>query len=146
MRRFVLDTNTVLSALLWRGPPYSLLTHIAQHAGMQLFSSPALLDELADVLSRPSMTRRLGQIDRAAHEVLSDYVQAVVVLEVEPLPQPVCRDPDDDAVLALALRAQADVIVSGDKDLLVLGSFEGIAIMQARLAWEQLLQNDQTGL
>jgi uncharacterized protein len=146
MRRFVLDTNTVLSALLWRGPPYSLLTHIAQQAGMQLFSSPALLDELADVLGRPSMTRRLGQIDRAAHEVLRDYVQAVTVLEVEPLPQPVCRDPDDDAVLALALRAQADVIVSGDKDLLVLGGFEGIAIMQARQAWEQLLQNDQSGL
>ena len=145
MRRFVLDTNVVLSALLWRGPPYSLLTHIAQQAGLQLFSSPALLDELADVLGRPSMTRRLGQIDRAAHEVLSNYVQAVVVLEVVPLPQPVCRDPDDDAVLALALQAQADVIVSGDQDLLVLGSFEGISILTARQALERM-QDGQSGL
>lgn len=145
MRRFVLDTNVVLSGLLWRGPPYSLLTHIAQQAGLQLFSSPALLDELADVLGRPSMTRRLGQIDRAAHEVLSNYVQAVVVLEVVPLPQPVCRDPDDDAVLALALQAQADVIVSGDQDLLVLGSFEGISILTARQALERM-QDGQSGL
>ena len=145
MRRFVLDTNVVLSALLWRGPPYSLLTHIAQQAGLQLFSSPALLDELADVLGRPSMTRRLSHIDRAAHEVLSDYVQAVVVLEVVPLPQAVCRDPDDDAVLALALQAQADVIVSGDQDLLVLGSFEGISILTARQALERM-QDGQSGL
>ena len=145
MRRFVLDTNVVLSGLLWRGPPYSLLTHSAQQAGLQLFSSPALLDELADVLGRPSMTRRLGQIDRAAHEVLSNYVQAVVVLEVVPLPQPVCRDPDDDAVLALALQAQADVIVSGDQDLLVLGSFEGISILTARQALERM-QDGQSGL
>lgn len=145
MRRFVLDTNVVLSGLLWRGPPYSLLTHIAQQVGLQLFSSPALLDELADVLGRPSMTRRLGQIDRAAHEVLSNYVQAVVVLEVVPLPQPVCRDPGDDAVLALALQAQADVIVSGDQDLLVLGSFEGISILTARQALERM-QDGQSGL
>ena len=77
--------------------------------------------------------------------MLSNYVQAVVVLEVVPLPQPVCRDPDDDAVLALALQAQADVIVSGDQDLLVLGSFEGISILTARQALERM-QDGQSGL
>jgi len=46
-----------------------------------------------------------------------------------PLPQPVCRDPDDDAVLACALAAQVDLIVSGDADLLVLEQFEGIRIV-----------------
>jgi len=46
-----------------------------------------------------------------------------------PLPQPVCRDPDDDAVLACALAAQADLIVSGDADLLVLKQFQNIRII-----------------
>jgi predicted nucleic acid-binding protein len=46
-----------------------------------------------------------------------------------PLPAPVSRDPDDDAMLALAVAAQADFIVSGDGDLLVLNSFEGIPIV-----------------
>jgi predicted nucleic acid-binding protein len=46
-----------------------------------------------------------------------------------PLPQPVCRDPDDDAVLACALAAQADLIVSGDDDLLVLKQFQEIRIV-----------------
>ena len=46
-----------------------------------------------------------------------------------PLPQPVCRDPDDDQVLALALAAKAELIITGDENLLSLGSFEGISIV-----------------
>ena len=45
------------------------------------------------------------------------------------MPQPVCRDPDDDEVLALAIAAHVDLIVSGDNDLLSLASFEGIPII-----------------
>ena len=136
MRRIVIDTNIVLSGLLWRGPPYVLLTHIGQNPGMQLFSSQALIDELAAVLIRPSPAKRLKLINKTAHEVLVDYVRAVTVLQ--PLAQPVCRDPDDDEVLALALLAQAQAIVSGDNDLLVLQRFEGIAILTATQALQQL--------
>jgi uncharacterized protein len=138
MRRIVIDTNIVLSGLLWRGPPHLLLKQVGQNPGMQLFSSQALLDELADVLTRPSPTKRLNQINLTAHAVLADYVRAVTVLQPPPLPQPVCRDPDDDEVLALALLAQADVIVSGDNDLLVLQSFEGIPILTAAQALQRI--------
>ena len=51
------------------------------------------------------------------------------VIQPPPLPQPVCRDPDDDAVLALAIAAKVELIVSGDNDLLSLGSFQGIPIL-----------------
>ncbi len=51
------------------------------------------------------------------------------VIEPPPLPQPVCRDPDDDEVLALAIAAKVELIVSGDNDLLSLGSFQGIPII-----------------
>ena len=108
-RRIVIDTNIVLSGLLWRGPPYVLLTHIGQNPGMQLFSSQALIDELAAVLIRPSPAKRLKLINKTAHEVL-----------------------------ALALLAQAQAIISGDNDLLVLQSFEGIAILTAAQALQQL--------
>jgi putative PIN family toxin of toxin-antitoxin system len=142
MRRIVIDTNIVLSGLLWRGPPYLLLTQVAQNTGMQLFSSQALLEELADVLTRASLTKRLNQIHLTAHSVLADYVRAVTVLQPSPLPQPICRDPDDDEVLALALLAQADVIVSGDNDLLVLQSFEGIPIITAPQALQRIAAGD----
>jgi uncharacterized protein len=53
-----------------------------------------------------------------------------------PLPKPVCRDPDDDQVLALAIATKAEMIVSGDADLLSLGSFEGIPIVApAEAVW-----------
>jgi predicted nucleic acid-binding protein len=64
------------------------------------------------------------------------------VIEPPPLPQPVCRDPDDDEVLALALAARADVIVSGDADLLVLQQFEGIPILDPAQALQRMAANE----
>lgn len=55
--RIVLDTNVVLSALLWRGTPHHLLATIGHCASVQLYSSTALLEELADVLTRVSATK-----------------------------------------------------------------------------------------
>ena len=132
--RLVLDTNVVMSALLWRGKPYQLLEAIRERSNLQLYSSGVLLEELADVLTRPTAAKRLALIDRQAREVLLDYIAAVQVIDVAPLPQPVCRDPDDDVVLALALAASADLIVSGDNDLLVLDQFEGVPIVNAAQA------------
>ena len=60
---------------------------------------------------------------------MAELRQLAEVIEPPPLPQPVCRDPDDDEVLALAIAAQADLIVSGDNDLLVLLQFNGIPIV-----------------
>ena len=59
---------------------------------------------------------------------LAELRQLCEVLDPPPLPQPVCRDPKDDMVLALALAAQVDLIVSGDNDLLVLHPFKDIPI------------------
>jgi uncharacterized protein len=132
--RVVLDTNIVTSALLWRGTPYQLLLAIRQAPSIQLYTSAVLLEELAEVLSQPSLAGRLAVIGRSAEDVLLDYISVVQIVEAQPLAQPVCRDPDDDAVLALGLAAQAELIVSGDKDLLVLGQHEGIPIVTARAA------------
>jgi len=136
--RIVLDTNVVLSALLWRGMPYRLLDAIRSRGEARLFTSPALLDELADVLTRPSATKRLAVIGKAAREVLTDYVDAVEVVEPEHVPRVVPNDADDDQVIAAALAAGADWIVSGDADLLSMGSHQGIPIITAALAMEQI--------
>ena len=136
--RIVLDTNVVISALLWRGIPYRLLQAIRQRSNLHMYSSAALLEELANVLTRPSLTRQLAAIDKQAGDVLLDYASAVRIVEAAPLAQPVCRDPDDDEVLALAVAAQADLIVSGDQDLLTIGQFEDIPILTVRAALERL--------
>lgn len=129
--RIVLDTNVVLSALLWRGTPYRLLDALRSRGEARLFTSPALLDELADVLTRPSATKRLALIGKLSREVLADYVEAAEVVEPEHVPRVVPDDVDDDQVIAAAVAAGADWIVSGDADLLSMGSHQGIPIITA---------------
>jgi putative PIN family toxin of toxin-antitoxin system len=136
--RIVLDTNVVLSALLWRGTPYRLLDAIRSRGEARLFTSPALLDELTDVLTRPSAAKRLAIIGKTAREVLADYVEAVEVVEPEHVPRVVPDDVDDDQVIAAALAAGVDLIVSGDADLLSMGSHQGIPIITAAQAAQQI--------
>ena len=130
--RIVLDTNVVLSALLWRGTPHHLLAAIAQRSSIQLYSSTVLLEELADVLTRPSATKRLDLIGKTARAVLADYVEAIELVAPASVPRVVAGDVDDDQVIAVAIAARADLIVSGDrKHLLPLGSHQGIDIIDA---------------
>ena len=126
----VIDTNVLLSGLLWRGPPHALLNKVRDGAA-NLAVSPALLDELADVITRPKFTAILARTSRTPERILTELRILVDVVAATPLSQPVCRDPDDDAVLACALAARADLIVSGDEDLRALAMFESIPIVGA---------------
>jgi uncharacterized protein len=137
--RLVLDTNVVISALLWRGTPYQLLDLIRQRDDLQLVSSVVLLEELAVVLARPSATKRLALIDKTAGELLADYVEAVELVEPMSVPRVVPGDADDDHVIAAAVAAGAAMIVSGDSDLQSLGSHQGIEIVSAAFALQSLL-------
>lgn len=139
--RIVLDTNLVFSALLWRGATHRLLSSLRSHPAAQLFSSPTLLEELSEVLIRPAATRQLALIGRSPRDVLADYLAIIELVEPQPLPQPVCRDPDDDQVLACALTAAADLIVSGDRDLLDLGTFGAIRILKPSEALAELTRS-----
>ena len=128
----------MLSALLWRDTPYRLFEAIRQQPDVQLYSSATLLAELADVLTRPSPTKQLATIGKTAREVMADYLAVVEIVAPATLSAPVSRDPDDDQVLACALAAQADLIVSGDGDLLTLKSFQGVPIVTAAQAVEKI--------
>ncbi|MBL8471538.1 MAG: putative toxin-antitoxin system toxin component, PIN family [Rhodocyclaceae bacterium] len=130
--RIVLDTNIVLSALLWRGTPHQLLVAIGAQSNIQIYSSAALLGELADVLTRPWAAQRLAVIGRTAGAVLADYIEVTELVEPDSVPRVVPGDADDDHVIAAALAARADLIVSGDrKHLLPMRSHRGIPIIEA---------------
>lgn len=124
----VIDTNVLIAALLWRGPPHALLEQV-RVGTVSLVSSPALLAELADVLGRSKFDVILTRTNTSRERSLAEVRQLAEVIEPAPLPQPVCRDPDDDQVLALAIAAKVELVITGDDDLLSLGSFEGIAIV-----------------
>jgi len=94
-----------------------------------LFTRAVLLAELAEVLSRPMAARRLTLSGRSLQDVLADYTLAADVVTPRAVPALIAADPDDDHVIAAAVAAEADLIVSGDHHLLVLGNHQNIRIV-----------------
>jgi uncharacterized protein len=138
--RAVIDTNVLLAGLLWREPAYALLEQVRSGA-LTFISSPELLAELAEVLARPKFDEIVKRSSSSREQMLIQVRMLAEVIDAPPLATPVCRDPDDDAVLALGIAAQADVIVSGDEDLLILSSFEGIPILSPAMALQRVMDS-----
>jgi putative PIN family toxin of toxin-antitoxin system len=136
--RLVLDTNVVLSGLIWRSHPRRLLD-LAREEAISLYTSTALLDELADVLSREKWAAMLATRQTHAAYLMQRYGVLARVVRPKRIGRVVPNDPDDDAVIACALAARADLIVSGDKHLLSLGGqYQGIPIVTPAQAVEQI--------
>ena len=117
--RAVLDTNVLLSGLLWHGAPHKLLEQV-RAGGLTLISSPALLAEFSKVIGRKKFKAILARSHASSRRLLEKIRLLAEIVDPPPLSAPVSRDPDDDAVLALAVAAGVDFIVSGDADPLVL--------------------------
>jgi putative PIN family toxin of toxin-antitoxin system len=128
--RIVVDTNTAISGLLWQGQPRRIIDLVRARTH-SLCVSMALLAELAEVIARPKFAQRIQAAGLSAAALVQDYTRLAEIVEPAPLAAPVSRDPDDDVVLATALAARATLIVSGDQDLLVLGSFADVRILNA---------------
>jgi len=128
--RLVADTNTVVSALLWHGAPHRLFDAIESGA-LDFHTSRALLDELAEVLQRRKLQRAVRATGKSVERLLREYEEIAKIVKPRKLRTRVSRDPDDDAVLACALAARADFIITGDKDLLTLGAYRAIPILTA---------------
>jgi putative PIN family toxin of toxin-antitoxin system len=123
--RIVVDTNALVSRLLL---PTSVPGQAVRKAvdNCILLVSEATMNELADVLARPKFDRYISLEDRQQFlrllGRLADFVPIVY-------PVHACRDPRDDKFLEVALNGKADLIVTGDADLLALHPWQGIAIL-----------------
>jgi len=137
MPRAVIDTNTWVSGLVWTGAPRRVVELVLARE-LSCSTSGALVAELRRVLSYPRIEKVLTKRGLTAADLV-EQIGLVSDLVIAPaLQKPICRDLDDDAVLSCALAAQADLIVSGDQDLLVLQTFEGIPILSAVQALQWL--------
>ena len=134
--RLVLDTNTALSALLWGGTPGRLI-EAAEDGRVELASSAPLLAELQGVLSRAKFARQLAARGLTVGDVFDGYAALVLVVTPATIAPTVARDPADDQVIAAAVAARADLIVSGDAHLLDLKKFGDIEIINAAAALER---------
>jgi len=128
--RAVLDTNLLVSYLLVHRPPVATLLDVHLVAErFTLVTAPALLAELARVLRYPRLQRYFDTSQRDRSVALVAALSEVVELPAD-IPA-ISRDPDDDLVIACAVVGRADVIVSGDRDLLTLGQVGRIPILTA---------------
>ena len=123
--RILFDTNVLFSAFIAHGACAGLYEECLQRA--RIVVSPDILAELEEKLTAKA---KLSAAE--SREVIRAVRADAEVVKATPLPKPVCRDPDDDMILAAALAAHADVLVTGDQDLLVLKKFQGIPILNPR--------------
>jgi uncharacterized protein len=129
--RVVLDTNVWLSAILWGGVPGQILQRV-ESGELQAIGSEAILDELMRTLDRPKLQKRLTQLGLEADAVMRAIRQVMVVVPTAPIEVPNLRDPKDAIIVAAAIAGNVDAITTGDQDLLVLGTVEGIPILLPR--------------
>jgi putative PIN family toxin of toxin-antitoxin system len=123
----VLDTNVLVAAFVNEGVCSKLLIR-ARKRQFQLFTSHFILQEFERVLVRK--LRVPGDEARDAVRLVSEA--ADVILRPSELDAPICRDSNDDKVLACGLAAEADYLVTGDLDLLDLRSFRDTLIVSPR--------------
>jgi putative PIN family toxin of toxin-antitoxin system len=123
-RRVVIDTNVVISAILKEASLPALALHLAASRG-RLLKSERTEWELLDVLERPQLAPLIPQRGR---EWIRDTMAAAELVAITEAIA-VCRDPDDDKFIELAVNGRADAIVTGDHDLLTLNPFRDIPII-----------------
>ncbi len=150
--RITIDTNLFISGLIRAGTPPNLLLRTWIRGVARLVTSAAINTEIIEVLQRPKFARY--QLDG---QLMANVLEALAASElVEPLAEadlPLhCRDPKDDMVLACALTAQVDYIVTGDYDLQALDGHPALGSIRLTTARDLLallgidLYDRQSGL
>ena len=122
--RVVLDTNVLISAFLFPGGAPEAVYRLALEGRIELVTSRPLLAEFGRVL-----TAKFGWEARMAEEAVAQITRMAVVVEPAQTVSVVKADPADDRVLEAAAQGTAEVIVSGDRHLLRLGSWRDIAVL-----------------
>ena len=132
MTRAVLDANVLISAAISpRGTPGRVVTAFLTRDAFELVLSPAIVAEVEAVLQLPKIRKYVRAPDEALSWLADLVALADLVMDTGRV-KGVCRDPDDDAVLAAAIEGRATVIATGDADLLALGEYSGIPIVTPR--------------
>lgn len=125
-RRFVLDTNIIISSILSPKSQTNTAFKKVQKLGVIIVSS-ATWQELESVLFRPKFDRYITLKER--EQFLLDLYQTVEFILKTDFMTNICRDPKDNKYLELAVNGQAESIITGDQDLLILHPFQSINII-----------------
>jgi len=133
--KILFDTNVLLAAYATHGACNELLNHcVTRHL---IYTSEFILSELTEKL-----VRRIKLSTSEAALIINFLRRNCTIVTEQTLDHAICRDRDDDHVLAAAFNARVACIVTGDKDLLVLKKVNGIVIIKPADFWKLELMED----
>jgi uncharacterized protein len=137
--RLVLDTNVVISALVWNGPPRRILTSVYGNQAT-LFTSAPMFEELRRTLSRPKFDKRIYEARQSVGQLLGAYTQWATLVVPVPVPR-IVSDAADDVVIGTAIADKADLVVTGDHALLSVVEYQSariVSVVEALRTWPPL--------
>ena len=124
--RVVLDTNVYVSMFPYpKGNLYRVIWHHARKRTYEVLISRAIIKELGRILRK-----RHGWLDTDVKLRMQELIHHSAFIDPKHVPTVVTNDPDDDHILACAVEGKAHLIVTGDKDLLRLKSYQGVSIIR----------------
>jgi len=122
--KLVLDTNIFISTFYWDGNSEKIINRIIEGVD-ELFISDQIITEISNVMARPKF--------KTKHETITGYIKAIEKsskkIFIDGKIKGICRDKDDDDKLECAILSNADFIITGDDDLLVLENYETVKIV-----------------
>lgn len=127
VKKIVLDTNVLVSALLFRGE-LSKIVDLWEKGRMIPVISRETFEEFKNVLAYPKFSLTEKEVKTIIEENVLPFFE---VVEITNEVSGVCRDPKDDKFFSCALSAKADFIVSGDNDLCDMGKYKSVKIINA---------------
>lgn len=134
--RVVVDTSTLISAVLWTGLPHRLI-ELAEAGDITLCMTEETLIEFREVLQRPKFAKQIRNRFTSVEEIMQLVLSLIELYPSVPTPPVVESDPDDDKFIVCALSAGAELLVSSDWHLLEMGSYRWVTILTARGFLEQ---------
>ena len=123
--KVVVDTNVVVSALLFGGAPGKLIG-LWQSGAVKPVASKEIVDEYIRVLTYPKFKLSEEEINYLLYQEILPFFE---IIDVQQGPQIIEKDPQDDKFISCALKARAGYLISGDKHLLALKSYQKIKIL-----------------
>ena len=128
--RVIIDANVAIAAVASRGLCEAVMEFCLERHEIVL--GEAILQDIHEKL-----IRKIKVLPSVADEYVRVLRQHAEIYEPDAVDTGICRDPDDKAVLGLVFPSDAEVIISGDQDLLVIGQYKGAKILSPRQFWEQ---------
>ena len=134
--RAVMDTNVLVSGVLWRGVPFELLRW-AEKDSLVIYISLVILSEVHRVLHYPKFQQYIDHQQVSSGKLFAKITSLCTIIQADQVVSGVCSDADDEKFLSCALAANVKVLVSGDRHLLDLKQYKFVRILTARKFYEE---------